>query len=119
MANKQKLFGFELHGNKKDRDLSSPIELNDENGLPVGGAFTTGHLVDYRFKSESELISIYRDMALHSEVDYAIDEIVNEAFVYEGTNDPVSIELGDTGLEKGLQNKIRDEFHNVFIRGAV
>ena len=112
---KEKVFGFELVNKElaKEKSLLSPVELSDSNGMPIGGAFTTGHLVDYRFKSESDLINMYRDMSLHSEVEYAIDEILNECFVYTGRSMPVSIQLKDTGLPKELEKKIRDEFHNI------
>ena len=112
-GSREKLFGFEIQTNDKKDDVSSPIEMTDENGLPVGGAYSSGHLTDFRFKSTNELIQTYRDIALHSEVDYAIDEIVNEAFVYDSKEDPVTIELQETGLDKSIQNKIRDEFHNI------
>ena len=112
-GSRQKLFGFEIQSSNKNNKVSSPIEMTDENGLPIGGAYSSGHLTDFRFKSQNELIQTYRDIALHSEVDYAIDEIVNEAFVYDSQEEPVAIQLENTGLDKSIQNKIRDEFHNI------
>lgn len=113
--NKYKLFGFEIVGQNqgKANDLNSPVEIRDEYGLPVGGVFTTGHLVDYRYRSEAQLIQTYRDISMNSEVEYAIDEILNEILIFNGVNDPVSIELKDTGLDEDLEKKVRDEFYNI------
>lgn len=116
MSSKEQLFGFEIKPKKKGKENkpSSPVELYDKHtGLPAGGAFTVGHLTDYRFNTESEMIQVYRNIALHTELEYAIDEIVNEAFVFDGFNSPVSINLGDTGLNKSIQDKISAEFRNI------
>ena len=114
MSHNDKLFGFTIKSqDSKKSSIDTPVDLVDENLMPLGGAFSSGTLLDYRHKSESDLVKIYRDIALHSEVDYAIDEIVNEAFVSSDKKSPVNIELSETGLDKATAQKVRNEFHNI------
>lgn len=110
----EKAFGFEIKSTvKKNKNKTSPVELNSEFSMPIGNAFTTNHLVDYRYKTESELICTYRDIAMHSEIANAIDEIVNEAFIFDGSRSPVSLNLTELNLPKKLNNMISDEFYTI------
>jgi len=49
-------------------------------------------------------------MALHPEVDGAIEDIVNEAIVSDTNDTPVSIELSKLNASDGIKKKIRQEF---------
>jgi len=110
----EKLFGFEIRSSvKANKNKTSPVELNSEFSMPIGNAFTTSHLTDYRYNKESDLICTYRDIALHSEIENAIDEIVNEAFIFDGITHPVSIDLSELKLPKKLNNMISDEFYTI------
>ena len=61
-------------------------------------------------RNEFELIKRYRSMALHPEIDSAVDEIVNEFLVTDANDAPVEIELSNLNVGAGLKKKIRDEF---------
>ncbi len=52
-------------------------------------------------------------MALHPEVDSAIEDIVNEAIVSDSNDVPVEIELSNLNASDGIKKKIRDEFKNI------
>ena len=80
--------GFEFR--KKDslpkQDLDEFIpKQNDDGSLVVaaGGSYGTVVDLDGAAKNESELVTKYREMIMHAEVDAAVDDIVNEAIVNE------------------------------------
>ena len=55
----------------------------------------------------------YREMALHPEVDGAIEDIVNEAIVSDTNGTPVKIDLDNLNASDGIKKKIRDEFKHI------
>ena len=108
------LFGFQIN-RKQERKGQSPVPPSADEPVAVaaGGYFGTYVDMDNSARDEFELIRRYRDMALHPEVDSAVDEIVNE-FVVNDTNDScVEINLDNLDVGKGVKNKIRDEFDYV------
>ena len=78
-----KLFGFSIEDNEPlSPNALSPVPPNDEDGVDhylSSGFF--GSYVDLEgvYRTEFELIKRYREMALHPEVDSAIEDIINEA----------------------------------------
>jgi hypothetical protein len=52
-------------------------------------------------------------MALHPEVDSAIDEVVNEFIVSDANDTPVEINLDNLEVGSGVKNKIRTEFEHI------
>jgi len=108
------LFGFQIN-RKKELKGQSPVPPSADEPVAVaaGGYFGTYVDMDNSARDEFELIRRYRDMALHPEVDSAVDEIVNE-FVVNDTNDScVEINLDNLDVGKGVKNKIRDEFAHI------
>ena len=94
-----KLFGFSIEdGDKKPKGLVSPVPQNNEDGVDyyLSSGFY-GQYVDIEgvFKSEHDLMRRYREMALHPEVDNAIEDVVNEAIVSDLNDSPVEIELSN------------------------
>ena len=109
----RRMFGFEIESREKHFEAKSPVEVHDNNGLPVGGACTAGYLNDFRYSGEYDLIRIYRNIALQSEVDYAIDEILNECIIFNTKTSPVAIDLTETDLPKAIQGRILEEFDHI------
>jgi len=108
------LFGFQIN-RKKELKGQSPVPPSADEPVAVaaGGYFGTYVDMDNSARDEFELIRRYRDMALHPEVDSAVDEIVNE-FVVNDTNDScVEINLDNLDVGKGVKNKMRDEFAHI------
>ena len=52
-------------------------------------------------------------MALHPEVDNAVEDIVNEAIVSDTNDSPVEIDLENLRASDGIKNIIRDEFKHI------
>jgi hypothetical protein len=109
------LFGFSINGGTTKPKGQSPIPPNADDGVATvaGGYF--GHYVDIEgvARNEFDLIRRYRDMALHPEVDSAIDEIVNEAIVSDENQSAVSIELSNLEVGEPIKRKIREEFEYI------
>ncbi len=109
-----KLFGFSIEDTEPlSTGAVSPIPPNNEDGsdhYASSGFF--GSYVDLEgvYKTEFELIKRYREMALHPEVDSAIEDIVNEAVVSDSNDSPVEIELSHLNASDGIKTKIRKEF---------
>ena len=60
-----------------------PSEDDGAIAINEGGAFGTTVDLDNRIKSETQLITKYREMALQPEAEKAIDDIVNEAIIID------------------------------------
>jgi hypothetical protein len=71
-----------------------------------------GQYVDIEgvYKSEYDLIKRYREMAIHPEVDSAIEDIINEAIVSDQNDSPVQIDLQNVPVSDRLKQIIRQEF---------
>ena len=111
-----KLFGFKIQDSEDDRSkksIVSPVPENQEDSSDfyVSSGFY-GQYVDIEgvYKSEYDLIKRYREMALHPEVDGAIEDIINEAIVSDQNDSPVQIDLQNVPASDKLKSIIRDEF---------
>jgi len=109
-----KLFGFSIEDTEPLSPTTvSPVPENNEDGVDwsmSSGFF--GSYVDLEgiYRTEFELIKRYREMALHPEVDSAIEDIVNEAIVSDLNDTPVQIDLDNLNASDSIKKKIRDEF---------
>ena len=112
-----KLFGFSIEDNdKKSPGVVSPVPQNNEDGVDhylTSGFFGSYVDIEGVYRTEYDLIRRYREMALHPEVDGAIEDIVNEAIVSDTNDSPVQIELSNLNASDGLKKKIREEFKHI------
>ena len=110
------LFGFEVNRVKEeDKSYKSFVEpSNDEGALNVGTALggSYGMLLDMEgsAKSEAELVTRYRRMALNPEIQTAVDEIVNEAISVDSNEKVVELNLDDIEKSDKLKTRIHEEF---------
>jgi hypothetical protein len=107
------LFGFEFK-RKVDLDVApsfAPKEADDGAVVvAAGGSFGTYVDLDGTVRTEAELVTKYREMALQPEIDAAVDEIVNE-MVSLDEKDLVEIQLDNlTEIPETIKKKIREEF---------
>jgi hypothetical protein len=109
-----KLFGFSIEDSeKKSPGIVSPVPQNNEDGVDhylTSGFFGSYVDIEGVYRSEYDLIKRYREMALHPEVDGAIEDVVNEAIVSDTNDSPVEIELSNLNASDSLKKKIREEF---------
>jgi len=112
-----KLFGFSIEDSQEEsKSVVSPVPPSNEDGNDhyiTSGFFGSYVDLEGTYKNEVELIRRYREMALHPEVDSAIEDIVNEAIVSDLNDSPVEIELSNLNASDGIKKVIRDEFKNI------
>lgn len=113
------LFGFSIEDRKKKPAKAfSPAPPNDDDGTSViaAGAYF-GQYLDLdgvgQHNNEFELVRKYREIALHPEVDGAIDDIVNEAISSDLDYSPVTVELSNLEVSEKIKKSIREEFKNI------
>lgn len=112
------IFGFQIK-RKDDEELnnSSFVPAANEDGATLvqsaAGAYGTFIDLEGSVRTEAELISKYREMSEHPEVDWAIDDIVNEVIVQEPDDEIVELVLDDLEQPDRIKNAIIDEFNNV------
>jgi hypothetical protein len=105
------LFGFQIN-RKEGQKGQSPVPPSADEPISVaaGGYYGTYVETDNQARNEFEMIRRYRDMALHPEVDSAVDEVVNEFIVSDAYDSPVEINLDNLEVGAGVKKRIRDEF---------
>ena len=114
------LFGYEIRRkqDKEEQPKSFAPPLNDDGAVnvestAVGGAY--GYFLDIEgsAKTESELVTRYRSMALQPEIQQAVDEIVNEAINIDYNERAAEIVLEETELPSKVKEVIAEEFDNI------
>ena len=115
-----RIFGFEIKRNDDDverQNTSFAEPINDDGAISVGGAMggSYGTILDLdgQAKSESELVTKYRQMILNPEIQQAVDEVVNEAISISSHERVVEVVLDDTKIPEKVKKRIVEEFEEV------
>jgi hypothetical protein len=115
-----KIFGFEITRpqDEKQDAVSFVAPQNDDGAITVssnslGGFYSTILDMEGSAKSESELITKYRNMAMQPEISQAVDDVVNEAISVELDESVVNITLGEADLPDKVKERIVEEFENI------
>ena len=120
-----KLFGFQLSRQRKDSDsnggddrLKSFVAPNVEDGaasieIAPSGFYASTLNLDGSIRDDISQIQQYRAMALHSEIESAVDDIINESIVTEEGTPTVKIVLDELDVSDKLKDVIRSEFDNI------
>ena len=113
------LFGFSIEDRKKKPAKAfSPAPPNEDDGTSViaAGAYF-GQYLDLdgvgQHNNEFELVRKYREVALHPEIDSAIDDIVNEAISSDLDFSPVTVELSNLQSSDKIKKSIKEEFKQI------
>ena len=110
-----RLFGFEFVRTTPNDIAPSfaPKEVDDGAVIvAAGGAYGTYIDLDGTVRTEAELVTKYREMALQPEIDAAVDEIVNESISID-EDEIVNIILDNLEVTEKVKKVIRDEFKNI------
>lgn len=116
-----KIFGFEIKREGEETDnipVSFAEPSNDDGAITVqggalGGFYSAVLDMEGAAKTESELVTKYRNLAMQPEIAQAIDEVVNEAISVDSDENVVEIILDDTELPDKVKDKITEEFENI------
>ena len=107
------LFGFSFKKKAVQERAPSPIQPTSEDGATsyIAGGYYGQYLdLDGNFKTEYDMVKKYREMAMHPEVDSAIEDILHEAIVADQNDSPVEINLDNLDVSESVKTMIRDEF---------
>ena len=110
------LFGFRFNRIKDDKgsEKFTPPSMDDGSIEVAGGGFFSQVLdTDGRERTELDLIRRYRDIAQQSEVDSAIEDIINEGIVSNERAQAVSIVLDQLPYPMKIKKRIQEEFDSV------
>ena len=117
-----KLFGFEIKRDGGQGGQAQPVSFvepsNEDGAITVGNAMGGfyGTMLDMEgsAKTESELVTKYRGMAMQPEISQALDEVINEAISVDVNEKVVEIVLDDTGeIPDKVKDRIAEEFDTV------
>jgi len=117
-----KLFGFELKKSNKGsvkQKLASVVPPTDPEGAGYVSAMA-GHYGHYlnvdgeiSSKDNHQLILRYRGVAVNSEVDMAVEEIVNEAISASELESSVQLVLDKVQVPDKIKKLLTEEFDNI------
>jgi len=112
------LFGFSFKKRKdQEKGLApSPVAPSNEDGATsfiAGGYYGQYVDLDGNFKTEYDMVKKYREMAMHPEVDSAIEDIIHEAIVADQNDTPVQINLDNLEVSDSVKSMVRQEFEYI------
>ena len=117
-----KLFGFTFGQkdvvrveNPQQSSFALPTEAMEDGAVTITQNAHYGTYIDLEgsIRNELELITRYREMANHPELEMAIDEIVNEAITQDNDGTCVDINMDKLKQPESIKKKIKEEFDNV------
>lgn len=112
------LFGFSILRKKEpEKEIQSfapPVKDDGAVIVQEGGVVGTYLDLEGAVRTESELVTRYREMSIQPEVESAIDDIVNEMVAFAEDEDLVQINLDQLdGYSEKVKERIRKEFEEV------
>lgn len=112
-------FGFSIvkkniQDEKKDVTTFAPVDRDDGAvTVSAGGAWGTYLDLEGAAKTEAELVTKYREMALQPECETAIDEIINEAISKEDNQSIVNLNMDE--LDAVLPDSVKKVIHEEWV----
>ena len=108
------IFGYQIR-RKEEEPVSFTPKQTDDGAVVVagGGSYGTYLDLDGTVRNEAELINKYRDMAEYPEIDYAVDDIINELVVNEPETKVVELQLDDLPYSDNVKKVFITEFEEV------
>lgn len=99
-------------------DKTNRIAVNSSDGaIEIENAADSFMLpIDAKFNNQAELINNYREIACYHEVDYAIEDIINEMVSFMDDEDPIKLNLEDvdeTLISKAIKQKIYQKWDKI------
>ena len=116
-----RLFGFEIKKAETEDPKKKPsiVPARDDDG--AGYVTASGmHYGQYLnidgddSKDNYQLIMQYRGVALHPEVDMAIEEIVNESITINDNEMIADINLDKIDISDSIKKQVKEEFDNIY-----
>jgi len=113
-----KLFGFKIIRDKDDaqQQLPSVVTPQTEDGainIQSGSHYGIYVDLDGTYRTEVDLITKYRTMAMQPEIESAIEDIINEAIVHDTRGETVKMVMDELDQSDSIKKLIRNEFKEV------
>ena len=101
-----------------EEELRNQIATDMHDGATVmyGNSVTAENLninLDFRPTTAVGLLESYRECAEYAEVDYAIQDIINEMISFADDEDPVTLDLDNTELSEGIKKKVFEAWEKI------
>ena len=113
------VFGFNIKRQKgEDEPIPSVVAPNQEDGALIVGADGANYY-GYAYnplgdvKTENDLLRRYREVSAFAEVDQAINEITDEAIVFDDEKYPVRLQLDELKVPETIKKKFNECFEEV------
>jgi hypothetical protein len=112
-----KLFGFRIVRDEDEDQLPpTPVTPQLEDGainIQTGAHYGIYVDLDGSYRTEIDLITKYRTMAMQPEMETAIEDIINEAIVHDNRGEIVKITMDDLDQPDSIKKMIRAEFKEI------
>jgi Bacteriophage T4-like portal protein (Gp20) len=110
------LFGFRIK--KKEEEGSVPsfaVPANEDGATTISSSAFYAQTLDLDgiTKNEVELITRYREMALQSEIETAIEDIINEAIVQDDDGKTLGLVMDKLKVSDKIKSAIEEEFDTI------
>ena len=111
------LFGFTIGREEKpeltNQSIVTPVSDDGASTVSTAGFYGTFVDIDASARSESEIISRYREISVYPDCDNAIEEIVSEAIAPVDNEAPISLNLEKVNISDSIKKKINEEFDEI------
>lgn len=114
------IFGYEITKKIKKKDSGNNVSFvqktdNDDAILISSGinSFVYSNFALDSDVDDASTIEIYREIAINSDVEWAIDDILNSVISFEPGVEPITPNLEDIKLSDNVKKKIVEEFDTV------
>ena len=111
------LFGFEITRTSAEeaekQNLQAIVPANQDEAvqeIAPGGIYGTYLDMEASAKTEADLVTRYREMAMQPECDAAVEDIINDAIIMENNVYPVELILDESKLPSRVKKIVREEF---------
>lgn len=97
------------------KTLSNQITTKaDDGAMQIENAVDSSFLnFDWKANNQAELIDVYRETANYNDVDYAVQDIINEMVSFSEDEDPVKIDLSDCELSDTIKKRVFEKWDKI------
>jgi hypothetical protein len=113
------VFGFNIKRQKgDDQPIPSVVAPNQDDGALIVGSDGANYY-GYAYnplgdvKTENDLLRRYREVSAFAEVDQAINEITDEAIVFDDEKYPVRLQLDELKVPETIKKKFNECFEEI------
>ena len=93
----------------KNNDGATEVEINDNSPASSWNSLTQQfYSTDQKISTTKQLVNTYRGLMNNHEVENAVQNIVNDAIVFEDGHDVVSLNLEATGFSESVKERIHE-----------